>query len=299
MTPHRDSPFHLGEITMQLKAGKRENAEVIGRNMIREFMPDQHREFYAQLPFLVAGAVDDEGRPWATLVTGSPGFVSTPDAVSLQVEADSRRNDPVIELLTAGREVGLLGIELPTRRRNRVNGRVRSRAGDTFVVDVTHSFGNCPQYIQIRDVQPQVSAAQSGERTSFTGLPEDVSAFIRRADTFFVSSVAADDVGALGGGVDVSHRGGPTGFVEVSGNSLTVPDYRGNNIFNTLGNFLTYPKAGLVFVDFDQGDLLQLTGDVELHDADRTWQVSVSSGQWLHGALPYSFGEPEFSPRNL
>ena len=36
------------------------------------------------------------------------------------------------------------------------------------------------------------------------------------------------------------------------------------SFFNTLGNFLVNPKGGLAFPDWETGDLLQLTGDVEV-----------------------------------
>ena len=61
-------------------------------------------------------------------------------------------------------------------------------------------------------------------------------------------------------GADISHRGGRPGFVRVDGDVLTIPDFRGNRYFNTLGNLIAEPRASLLFVDFETGDLLQLQG---------------------------------------
>ena len=62
-----------------------------------------------------------------------------------------------------GAAIGLLGIDLRTRRRNRLNGVIRREGAAGFDVDVEQSYGNCPQYIQLRDFEfvrdPAVSLA--------------------------------------------------------------------------------------------------------------------------------------------
>lgn len=65
---HADGPFHPGEIAIQQRLGVAERMAEFGRRVVRDHMPDQHRQFYAQLPFLVVAAVDDQGRPWASLI---------------------------------------------------------------------------------------------------------------------------------------------------------------------------------------------------------------------------------------
>ena len=62
-------------------------------------------------------------------------------------------------------------------------------------------------------------------------------------------------------GLDASHRGGKPGFVRVENEKrLVFPDYPGNNMFNSLGNISSYPRAGLLFPDFQSGASLQITG---------------------------------------
>jgi uncharacterized membrane protein YagU involved in acid resistance len=80
-----------------------------------------------------------------------------------------------------------------------------------------------------------------------------------------MASVARDARGAGGAeGVNVSHRSGLPGFVrctdERGATVLTVPDYRGNFFFNTLGNIVQRPQVGLLFVNFERGSLLHLQG---------------------------------------
>ena len=111
-----------------------------------------------------------------------------------------------------------------------------------------------------RRARPTARGADGRRRSKpCDGLDDAARALIAAADTFFVASRSRPEVGS-GGGLDMSHRGGRPGFVGVHGDTLAIPDFRGNRFFNTLGNLLGDPRAGLLFVDFASGDLLQLQG---------------------------------------
>ena len=249
---------------MQRSVGVAERMDAFGRRVIRDHMPDQHRAFYQQLPFIVVGAVDDAGDAWATLATGAPGFLTSPDARTLRFDTARDPNDPADAGLGDGAAVGLLGIELHSRRRNRMNGHIRRSSGDGFDVRVEHSFGNCPQYIQQRSLVFAKGEDQTAPVPIRSERLEAVDrATIAAADTFFVASYV-DREGAERQ-VDVSHRGGKAGFVRIeTDGTLTIPDFAGNLHFNTLGNFLLNPRAGLLFADFATGDILQLSGEAEV-----------------------------------
>ena len=135
--PHSDSPFHAGELQVQERLGLRDKVERFARRAVRDFMPDQHREFYAQLPFVLVGTVDALGRPWASLRAGRPGFMQSPDPRRLEIAARPLFGDPLGETLKDGAEVGLLGIELETRRRNRLTGRVEAAGPGGFAIALT------------------------------------------------------------------------------------------------------------------------------------------------------------------
>lgn len=214
--------------------------------------------------------------------------------------------DPLGDALQVGNTLGLLGIELPTRRRNRMNGHVVARDEAGFAVHVRESFGNCPQYIQRRDYT--AFAPQAGAVAPFTGLPPEAADLVRRADTMFVASAAPRDEGKFS--IDVSHRGGRPGFLGLDRDgAIVVPDFRGNGFFQTIGNLLAYPRAGLLIPDFASGDLLQTTGaadvvwdgpEVEAYPgAERLWKVKVEAGRWLRAGFPLQFGTPELSPRSV
>ncbi len=304
------SPFHRHEQALQERVGKREAMEKFGRKVVRSYLPDQHREFYSQLPYIVVGSVDNEGNTWATILAGSPGFVSSPSPSRLNIDLSIANGDPLRESIqNVGASLGLLGINLENRRRNRVNVRIAEVLNGVAHLTVDQSFGNCPQYIQSRTLKYSRAAHASSEHgvsSEFNALDNDAIALITRADTFFVSSFIVEKDDPTVEGVDVSHRGGMPGFVKVEGNTLTIPDFPGNYHFNTLGNFMANPKAGLVFPDFETGDLLSLTGSTEIlwgdhpevqyfRGAQRAWRFTVKKGKWLRKALPFTAHFNQFS----
>lgn len=277
--PQPPSPWHPGERRLQTLAGVSERMAELGPRVIRDHMPDQHRELFARLPFIVLGTVDDDGRPWATLLAATPGFVAAPDPTTLTVGRAADAGDPAGAGIRDGAAVGVLGIEPATRRRNRANGTVRSPGPGGFEVAVTQSFGNCPRYIRPRRLELR-SAGVTGPAVWLDGPDTAAADLIRGADTCFVASYTD----APHRQVDVSHRGGAPGFIRVGRDgTLVIPDYAGNRFFNTLGNLLATPRAGLLFADFASGDLLQLSGSAEvlsdgrmLDDfpaAERLWMV--------------------------
>jgi predicted pyridoxine 5'-phosphate oxidase superfamily flavin-nucleotide-binding protein len=213
--------------------------------------------------------------------------------------------DPLADTLRDGTPLGLLGLEPQTRRRNRMNGTVVACSDAAFTVRVDQSFGNCPQYIQAREPR-RVDDAPGATQGLGATLNEAARTLVERADTLFIASAYAD-------GVDVSHRGGKPGFVRIDVDAahghttLTLPDFRGNNLFNTLGNIAAHPRAGLLFVDPARGDVLQLTGDAEIvwdgpelqafDGAQRLLRVHMTEGRWRQCALPLRWSAPEFAPQ--
>ena len=117
---------------------------------MRDYLPDEHRAFHASQPFLVVSARDGQGRPWVTLLDGPDGFVSSPDPRHLVIDSKPTQGDALEDSFKTGADVGILGIELAARRRNRVNGRVAADDSGAIIFRVDQSFGNCPQYIRER-----------------------------------------------------------------------------------------------------------------------------------------------------
>jgi len=301
--------FHAGEQLLQarvhpaLPQRMARTAEVA----LRDFMPDQHREFFSLLPTLVVGSVDEKSQPWASMLAGRPGFAHSPDPVTLRIDAKPVAGDPLAQQLKDGAQVGILGLQPETRRRNRMNGHIAALDDNGFTVHVEQSFGNCPQYIQARLPRLVGAPAEPPVRPEGPVLSPRAALMVAATDTLFIATHAQ------GEGVDVSHRGGKPGFVKVEQKNghtqLTMPDFRGNNFFNTLGNIALDNRAGILVVDYSSGDLLQLTGEAEIvwdgpevesfEGALRLLRLRVTEGRILQGALPVRWSQLAYAMQLL
>jgi uncharacterized protein len=294
------TPFHSGERSAQALAGVE-----APHAAIRDWMPEQHRAFFGLLPFLPIATLDRQGAPVATILTGPPGFIASPDPATLRINTRPDPVDPAARFFVTDAPVGIIGIDLATRRRNRANGILSEVGRDEMMVSVSQSFGNCPQYIQTRFWRDGTAEA-GNPAESLDGLDAVTRQTIAAADTFFVASSSGGAAGVMGG-VDISHRGGRPGFVGIDGDTLIIPDFRGNHYFNTLGNLLLDPRAALLFVDWTSGTVLHVSGraDIVWDDtrafagAERLWRVTVTGGWRRPGALPLRWSFGDFAPQTL
>ena len=301
------SPFHPGERAVQAQTGEEQTARRNGQ-IITDRIPNGALNFVNKQPMVVASSVDADQRIWTSLLAGMPGFVvaETPLLVNLDSNRLVSARDNIFWVNVANQPaVGLLFIELRSRRRLRVNGRLVSE-GSQYRLTVGEAFANCPQYIQRREmaVTAPVGLPDSPAATG-TKLTHELTHWIEQTDTFFIGS--AHDAEHI----DTSHRGGNPGFVRVENDqTLLVPDYRGNSMFNTLGNLAVNPAAGLLFVNFDTGETLQLTGRAELlfgepGQADDTggtgrhWRFHIESWRRQASLRSIEWTFSDYSPYNV
>jgi len=263
--------YHSGELEVQRRAGVRNRADDVGR-IIAGAIPMDLGPLLAEFRLAVAASIDPRGRVWASLLTGPAGFLDIVDETRLHIGARVAPGDPLRTNLAGRPEMGLLVLDPATRRRLRFNGRGAVERDGGFSLSVEQVYGNCRKYIQARHLHEETGqdheagvasetpgGGQPGTPVRSPLLSPAQQAWIGAADTFFIASAHSD------GGADASHRGGRPGFVRVGGDrTLSFPDYPGNNMFNTLGNLAADPRAGLLFVDFARGDLLQVTGRARL-----------------------------------
>jgi hypothetical protein len=257
--PASTGPFHEGETQVQRRAGVTDEAARVG-GMVGPRLPPYAQAFLAVQEAAVAATIDARGRPWASLLTGPPGFVRPVDDELLLVEPDAGSLVGVSRRLGERPELGLLVMDFASRRRLRLNGRAQLDGTRLFFA-LAEAYGNCPKYIRPRRVRPVPGGSAIARAAD--ALDAGQRAWIQRADTLFVASYHP------GRGADASHRGGPPGFVTVRGpRALSFPDFAGNNMFNTLGNLVVVPRAGLLFLDFERGKTLELTGRASLDWGD-------------------------------
>eukprot|EP00968_Pinguiococcus_pyrenoidosus_P006470 scaffold434_cov186-Pinguiococcus_pyrenoidosus.AAC.131 len=324
--------FHRGEEAVQDRYGvKQEVASFAGR-LVRPFLNEQLRDFFSELPYVVLAGRDTngQGHVWCTILAKRPqdsSVVAVKDKTHVSLLSAPPVGDPLHSQVAPGSDLGMLGIMLHNRRRNRVNGRVVNAENGALELEVptfwaifvVHAFGNCPQYISLREIVP-LALADAGEKAVTEGeaLPADLAALVGRADTFFIASgYDTRENGGAGSGLDASHRGGSPGFVQVSqdGKCVTYVDVQGNNLYNTMGNLLLDPRVGIAFVDWSSGSLLHITGEAQITfnaDATRTVAITVERNHllthvgigvgvgfsinrfvWRPGGLGFAFVEPD------
>lgn len=304
------SPFHDGERLAQQRAGVPNEYQDFAARVIRPLMPDQHRKFFTELPFMVVAAKDALQRPWVSMLAGPTGFIKSPDAHTLTMNASFSAGDALSGALSTDSAVGLLGIMLEARRRNRMNGRISAINSEGLTIRVDQSFGNCPQHISARQWvdAPANQNVKPAERT--TQLTETMQTLVRGADTFFIASGHQGDSVSPSSGMDASHRGGPVGFVRVvSPTELLIPDYAGNRFFNTIGNLMCDASVGLLFVDFAHGTMLQINGQATIDwdspalgrfpGAQRLIRVEIEQANLIEHALPIRWQESAGAVREL
>lgn len=303
-----EEPFHEGEIEVQERLGlhveAKQNSGVITDSIVKGAF-----RFIEQQRMTVLGSIDKDKNVWASVLVGQEGFMqaATERLVTFDLSNTAgNEHDPFWKNIEGNPHVGMLVIELATRRRLRINGRVRRNGEQQLELEVLESYPNCPKYIQRRQVKEPSADNQAVTSQVLDGevLGASQQAIIEKADTLFVASVHPER------SVDASHRGGNPGFVHiVDDRTLRIPDYSGNCLFNTLGNFVVNPRAGIVIIDFESGSTLQLTGRAEiLWDADdpqdetggtkRFWQLHIE--RWIHmdNAHELEWTLQDYSPYN-
>ena len=295
--------YHPGELSVQERAGVREMAARIGRS-IGATIPPVAWNFLRSQPLVVVGSVDAGQRVWASLLTGAPGFLHVVDEHTVRINAQPTAGDPLGDNLAANSQVGLIAIEFATRRRMRLNGRAEVASDGAIHLQVQQVYSNCPKYIQARRWRGRLPESESTplvQRQSRLG--EDQQRWICEADTFFIASHHPD------GGTDASHRGGHPGFVHVlDDHRLVWPDYSGNTMFQTLGTIAVKPQVGLLFVDFETGRILQLTGRArilwgqertsEFAGAERLVEFDVDEVIEINGGHSLEWRFLDYSPEN-
>jgi len=262
-------------------------ADAVGRGIAREVGLGAAR-FLARQRFVVASSSDVTGRVWASVLTGPPGFASALDPELVHLAVNPPDDDPLSPNLAVASPLGLLAIDLETRQRVRFNGRgVRSDGG--IFLDIAQVYGNCPKYIQRRTIVATSDDAP-GRAHVARALTAAQRARIEGADTLFIASAHPD------AGADASHRGGAPGFVSVESETrLSFPDYPGNAMFNTLGNLSTQPNTGLLFVDFESGDVTRLTGRARVAP-DRRVTLDIDEVRETPRGCGLRFRFVDFSP---
>lgn len=298
-----DTPYHIGEATVQELFGEKKLAERNGKVITDKIIPGAIN-FIEKQPFFLASSRNLEGELWISPLAGAAGFIRVAGESSISLNTEllySNPSDVFWRNVKETHKIGLLFIELSSRRRFRINGSITTE-DNNLIITISQAYPNCPKYIQQRHGHPTQKPHYHDQVTKGQILIQPFVNLIRNADTFFVGSCSAT------GDMDASHRGGPPGFVTIKDDStLVIPDYPGNSMFNTLGNFHVNPAAAITFIDFENNTTLQLSGSAEVFSTqdepppgqtNRYWVFKIR--QWIHSEnlKGFEWNFVEYSPFN-
>ncbi|RMZ87827.1 hypothetical protein DV736_g4947, partial [Chaetothyriales sp. CBS 134916] len=314
--------WHEGENRIHELTGIRRDG-----NPNAPFLTPRAANMVQRYSLLALGTLDEDDNIWCTVWGGQPPFMKPLAqsilAISTRVDAS---HDPVVQALFKGKDegeviktsdpgpmIGGLSIHLEVRGRVKLYGRMiagalsasdgqgeapnHGKSGEVqLVVRIDQSLGNCPKYLNKKFISSHEPSSKLS--STATHLTAEAIGVIRQADLFFVASAHAHE------DMDCNHRGGPPGFIRVyqpqdslAPTQIVWPEYSGNNLYQTLGNLIVTPKAGIVVPNFDTGDVLYLTGEAQVlvgADAARVIAKSklavsftVTAARLVENGLPF------------
>ncbi len=257
----KDTIYNKGEQTIQEKFGETKMANRVQRG-VKDLIVPGAVAFIKNQPMVILSSKDAEGSIWVSILINDFGFAKVPAPKKILFDLEnirSSRKDIIYSNIQTQSNVGSIFIELGSRRRFRVNGTALLKE-NRISLEIEEAYPNCPKYIQRRVLNvPKENNSIIPDINMGTALSMTQQHWIINSDTLFVGSQSAE------GKMDASHRGGNYGFIEVLKNGdLKIPDYVGNSMYNTLGNFVENPNAGLLFIDFKMNRTLQLSGKASL-----------------------------------
>ncbi len=252
--------YSKGEQQVQ-KMANEEKIAIRVKRLVEESINFQAMSFIEDQPFLIVSSKDGNNNVWTSILFGNHGFVKAKSTRTLEIDLKKLPNsekDILFDNILKNPNVGTLFINHELRIRYRINGKA-TMDNDKISITVSEAYGNCPKYIQSYAFSPELGTNSPILSERGLSLNEKQLHLISSAHTFYLGTYGKN------GQMDASHRGGKKGFVSIIDNRvLKIPDYPGNSMFNSLGNISEIPNCGLLFVDFEKGHTLQLTGKGKL-----------------------------------
>ncbi|HEU0074716.1 MAG TPA: pyridoxamine 5'-phosphate oxidase family protein [Dehalococcoidia bacterium] len=258
--------YHAGQVEVQSEANSRPAAEMLAERTSGR--SERVLSFYAAADLVVLATADPAGLLRFTALSGDAPLVSPSDAETLLLHDGANG-------LHDGSQVGAIAIDLRERRRARANGTIRIE-GRLIYLRAAEELINCRKYIAPSVALEPGFRCGPAERQQIAVDDSRLREVMGHVETAFLASVSPS------GRPDVSHKGGPTGFMHFDADSgvLTWPELIGNGMFKSAGNVRATGTVSILALDLDSGDAYELCGRGE-YRTELRYAEPRDRGLWL------------------
>lgn len=259
--------YHAGQREVQDEANSRPVADILAERLSRR--AEQVAAWCAAADLFIFAVAGSDRTLRFTAISGAPPLVQPIDVNQLSL--------PPLQHLPPGEyRAGAIAIDLEHARRARINGELSvDETGASFLG--RESLVNCRKYIA------PSTALEAGlhigpKAVEAVSLHDaGLAAVISGAETAFLASISPD------GQPDVSHRGGPNGYLKLDApaGTLSWTELAGNGMFKSAGNVRATGIVSLLVLDLGSGDAYELSGSARFRMLRRS-EVARASGLELH-----------------
>ena len=232
-------------------------------------LDDGSRKVLAEASIAAFGFRNSEGLPHTALVGGVKGFLWVDSAVRISFDFGSEQPNPV-----KGGGVSLVFLLLGVGETLRINGSVENRTNTSVTIDIEEVYVHCARCILRaalwKEVKTDIQRLNvgsleplGGRENETKGLFSDSSIAGFLASSTFIAVSSWDASGSS----DTSPKGDPVGFIRIlNGQTLAIPDRKGNRRADTFHNILTCDLISLVALVPGRDEVLHISGTAYITD---------------------------------
>lgn len=247
--------YHRGQIEVQTEANTRPIADKLA-NWVGPV-----GEFCRTSDMIVLATPASDGSLRFLAVSGAAPVVEITGPSSVLVRHGEGETPDIEDEASCGG----IAINLGVARRARLNGTL-TRVAQGLLLTTSEAFTNCRKYVAPSEPLESVRHLGPVAREPLAAADSWVAQTLARAETSFLASASPDGV------VDVSHRGGPAGFLRWdAAGCLDWDEFVGDGMLKSAGNIRATGRMSLLVPDLTTGDALELQGraDVQVVQRDK------------------------------
>lgn len=263
--------YHPEEVRVRESPGTSEQAEFLA-GIAHPSICASSRDFLAAQRWVVVASRSQDRRVWCSLFTSAPTFISIPDEHTMRINVLTMTEDPIFSRLSNSssptRNIELLAADFLNMRRVMVKGEMEISSG-ALTVHVREVASFCRKHVRPNDSErSRVWAPTTDAPTVMPIRRHNIildalqQAWIRTVNCFFIATY-----NAAGEAECWAPWWASPPCQVVDNRTLLLPCFSDNGMYNTIDNLTHDSRAGLLFLDYEHGTTLQVTGRGQvIHD---------------------------------